>query len=54
VRQSNPSATPTTRTPPRAAVRVADKPNMVRGLVNGIVLSLAVWLAAGYVAFILR
>jgi hypothetical protein len=39
---------------PQAAARACGTPLMVRGLVNGVVLSLAVWLAAGYVAFILH
>jgi hypothetical protein len=38
----------------RAAVRTDEQPHMVRGLMNGILLSLAIWLAAAYVAFILR
>jgi hypothetical protein len=39
---------------PRVAVRSGGQPHMARGLLNGIVLSLAVWLAAGCLAFILR
>jgi hypothetical protein len=35
-------------------VQVGARPHIIRGLVNAIVLSLAIWLAAGYVAFILR
>ena len=53
MRQSIPRNTSSASVRPRATVR-ADESNMVRGLVNGIVLSLAVWLAAGYVAFILH
>jgi hypothetical protein len=39
---------------PRTAIQADAPSHMIRGLVNGMVLSLAVWLAAGYVAFILR
>ncbi|MDR3531958.1 MAG: hypothetical protein P4L90_15590 [Rhodopila sp.] len=46
---------------PRAAAAVAaeaaaadEQQSMMRGLVHGIILSLAMWVAAGYAAIILR
>jgi hypothetical protein len=38
----------------QARVAVGQHHRMMRGLVHGIVLSLAIWLAAGYLTFILR
>jgi hypothetical protein len=38
----------------RVAVRSDDEAQLIRGLVNGVVLSLAIWLTAGYIAFMLR
>ena len=38
----------------QAKVAIYDQDRMMRGLVHGVILSLAVWLTAGYVTLILR
>lgn len=37
-----------------AAVADSDQDRMMRGLVHGVILSLALWLTAGYLTLILR
>lgn len=38
----------------QAKLATFDQDRMMRGLMHGVILSLAVWLTAGYVTFILR
>ncbi len=38
----------------RVIAAANDQQRMMRGLVHGLILSLAIWLAAGYLTFILR
>ena len=38
----------------RAVASSGDQHRMTRGLVNGLILSLAIWLAAGYLTVILH
>ena len=40
--------------PPRSVVMSRQHHSLTRGLVNGIILSLIAWIAAGYLTYILR
>jgi hypothetical protein len=47
----------TTQSAPQVRARAStavDQDRMMRGVAHGIILSLAVWVAAGYLTFILR
>ena len=50
--------TSTTKTISHSRARVVaaadDQQALMRGLVNGIILSMALWIAAGYLTFVLR
>jgi len=54
VRQSISTITPTVTAPARVVARTDDHQPMMRGLVNGVLLSLAIWLVAGYLTVTLR
>lgn len=54
VRQPTSTIPPSVNVRPRIVARTFDHQPMVRGLVNGVILSLAIWLTAGYLTFILR
>ncbi|WP_428532853.1 hypothetical protein [Rhodopila sp.] len=38
----------------QAKLATCDQERMMRGLIHGVILSLAVWVTAGYVTFVLR
>jgi len=56
VRQFQPTGQFAAQARPRMRARVAanNQHGMMRGLIHGVILSLAVWLAAGYLTLILR
>jgi hypothetical protein len=54
VRQSISTITSPVTARARVVARTDDNQPMVRGLVNGVLLSLAIWLVAGYLTVILR
>jgi hypothetical protein len=54
VRQSTSTTPQSVNVRARVVARTYDHAPMMRGLVNGVILSLAIWVAAGCLTFILR
>ncbi|MEA2741314.1 MAG: hypothetical protein QOH05_4621 [Acetobacteraceae bacterium] len=54
MRQSSPTARSATHSRPGTSTAIDHQDRMIRGLVHGVILSLAVWIAAGWLTFMLH
>ena len=54
MRQYRPGTQSGTRSVAQARIATRDHDRMMRGLVHGVILSLAVWLTAGYLTLMMR